>query len=222
MHETFDPRTVLRLLGELDRRDPKRRVFGAVAHQYRLNPPLPLSSIEAFEAGHGIVLPDDYLTFLTEIGNGGAGPYYGLFPFGQHDDGHGLSAWEGGGLVGDPSRPFPHEGPWNLPDSFWRREPDPPPETTPEEEDRMMEAWDRELEENYWNPAIMDGSIPICHLGCAYRQWLVVNGGQRGFVWADDRADQKGLRPLRDDEGGQVSFSGWYMNWLHESLRERR
>ena len=48
-----------------------------------------------------------------------------------------------------------------------------------------MEAWDRELEAHYWDPAIMNGAIPICHKGCALRQWLVIHGEQRGFVWDD-------------------------------------
>jgi hypothetical protein len=36
---TFDQPTILRLLTELDRRDPRRRVFWADVHRYRLNPP---------------------------------------------------------------------------------------------------------------------------------------------------------------------------------------
>jgi len=82
MPETFDKQTVLRHLGDLDRRDPRRRIFGAEVHQYRLNPPLPVAVIEAFEGRHGLSLPKDYRHFMTEIGDGGAGPYYGVLPFG--------------------------------------------------------------------------------------------------------------------------------------------
>ena len=225
MHESFDPHTVLRLLNELDQRDPRRRVFGSSKNQYRLNPPLPLSTIEAFERQHGIVLPEDYRMFLTEIGNGGAGPAYGLFPLGQHDDGHDLcpwDKWEEGRLVGDLSKPFPHAEAWNLPESFWEQEPHWPPDTPIEEQDRMMEAWDQKLEPNYWNPAIMNGAIPICHLGCALRQWLIVNVDQKGYIWQDDRDDHAGIHPLRDHEGKQQTFSDWYMTWLLESLGESR
>ena len=49
MPEVFDRPTVLRLLAELDRRDPRRKVFGSGSHDYKLNPPLPASVIEAFE-----------------------------------------------------------------------------------------------------------------------------------------------------------------------------
>ena len=143
MPEVLDRPTVLRLLDELDRRDPRREVFGSGSHDYKLNPPLPVSVIEAFEGRHGVSLPEDYRLFITEVGDGGAGPYYGLLPFGKDDDDR---DWEGGGLVGDPGRPFPHTTAWNLPDSFWAGEPDWPPDTPIEEQDRMMDAWDRELE----------------------------------------------------------------------------
>ena len=220
MDMSFERRTVLRLLKELDRRDTGRRVFGSGAHQYRLRAPLPRSVVEAFEKRCEILLPDEYKYFITEIGDGGAGPYYGLFPFGQHDDGWGLCAWESGGLVGDVSKTFPHQDAWNLADSFWRKRPDPPPDIPPEGEDELMGEWDKELEEKYWDPAIMNGAIPICHLGCAYRQWLVINGGQRGYVWCDERANDEGIYPLRDGSGRQMTFSDWYMAWLHKSLAD--
>jgi hypothetical protein len=75
-------------------------------------------------------------------------------------------------------------------------------------------------QEHYWNPAIMNGAIPICHIGCALRQWLVVNGDQKGFVWNDYRADCGGVLPVVDESGRQVTFSGWYMSWLEEAHRE--
>ena len=93
--------TVLRRLSDLDRQDRRRRVFGADSQEYRLKPPLPVSVIQAFEDRHGVSLPEDYRLFLTEIGNGGVGPYSGLLPFGKDDDDR---DWEGGGLVGDSGR----------------------------------------------------------------------------------------------------------------------
>lgn len=74
------------------------------------------------------------------------------------------------------------------------------------------------LEVCYWNPAIMDGAIPICHLGCALRQWLVIHGERRGFVWNDFRADYRGLSPVLGGAGEAVSFTDWYMGWLDDSL----
>jgi hypothetical protein len=36
--------------------------------------------VNAFESAHKVNLPPDYCYFLTSLGNGGAGPYYGLSP----------------------------------------------------------------------------------------------------------------------------------------------
>ena len=217
MTEILNRLTVLQRLADLDRRDRRRQVFGAGVHHYRLNPPLPVSVIEAFEERHGVSLPEDYRFFVTEVGNGGAGPYYGVLPFGKDDDD---LDWEGGGLVGDCSKPFPHTTAWNLPESFWDGKPAPPPGTSPEEEDRLWQAWDKVLEVHYWDPAIMNGAIPICHLGCALRQWLAINGEQRGFVWNDFRADYRGLSPVLGGSGEAVSFTDWYMGWLNDSFHK--
>ncbi len=143
MLEALDKSTVVQRLAYLDRRDPRRKIFGANGHDYKLRPTVPISVIESFEKQHGISLPANYRSFITEIGDGGAGPFYGLLPFGKDDDDH---DWESGGLVGDVSKPFTHTGTWNLPESFWNGEPDPAPDTLREEEDRLWEAWDRELE----------------------------------------------------------------------------
>ena len=216
----LDKATVLRLLADLRRKDRKRRVFGSAAHDYKLNPPIAASVIEEFETQHGITLPEDYRFFVMEIGNGGAGPYYGLFPFGQHDGSLGLRSWEHGDLLGDVSQPFPHVEAWNLPKSFCDQVPNIPPDLPVDEEQRRWDAWDQVEQEHYWNPSIMNGAIPICHIGCALRQWLVVNGEQKGFVWNDYRADCGGVLPVVDEAGRQVSFSGWYMSWLEEAHRE--
>ena len=77
-----------------------------------------------------------------------------------------------------------------------------------------MEAWDRELEQYYWNPSIMEGAIPICHKGCALRQWLVIHGDQRGFVWDDFRVDNAGIAPVLGESSGPLTFADWYMGWL--------
>ncbi|MEZ6143365.1 MAG: SMI1/KNR4 family protein [Zavarzinella sp.] len=217
MATPFDKSTVTCMLADLKCKDPGFKVFGSTVHRYELNPPLPIQQIQEFEAKYGVKLPEDYREFITEIGNGGAGPYYGVFRFGEHDDFRDFQSWEGGYLVGDLSAEFQHQMEWNLPTSFWAKLPDPGPSTPIEEEDRMMEEWDKELNEHYWNPKIMNGAIPICHLGCAIRHWLVINGPQKGFVWADERVDDLGISPLRSDSK-QMTFSDWYMSWLRSPL----
>ena len=63
---------------------PERRgrshSFGEEKHGFRLNPPLSEWQVRDFEDRHGIRLPEGYRLFLLHLGDGGAGPYYGLHP----------------------------------------------------------------------------------------------------------------------------------------------
>src|SRR5437016_4283502 len=67
-------------LDRLRQKDAAFQVFGADQHEYRLNPCLTEAQIQKFERAYEITLPPDYRAFLMEVGNGGAGPYYGIVP----------------------------------------------------------------------------------------------------------------------------------------------
>jgi hypothetical protein len=69
-------------LERLKAADPKCLTFGVHIHRYRLGPALPVSELQSIETDLGIALPNDYGAFLRELGNGGAGPGYGLQRFG--------------------------------------------------------------------------------------------------------------------------------------------
>ena len=60
--------------------DPERKVFGADTHQYELNPVLSLEEVQAYQEKYHVVLPSEYVFLITQVGNGGAGPYYGIYP----------------------------------------------------------------------------------------------------------------------------------------------
>jgi hypothetical protein len=70
------------MLGRLRAADTSFRVFGSKQHRYWLGPTLSESELAAFESANRIRLPDDYRRFLAVVGNGGAGPFYGLEPLG--------------------------------------------------------------------------------------------------------------------------------------------
>lgn len=83
---------LLRRLREADR---NLRVFGAGFHKYKLRPTITEAQLQEFERTHQVKLPEDYRMFLREIGNGEAGPFYGLEPL------------EKAGQYRDLSKPFP-------------------------------------------------------------------------------------------------------------------
>jgi hypothetical protein len=60
--------------------DPKLRIFGADRHRYQLAPPIDAARLAEVGARFGVALPDGYRAFVTELGDGGAGPYWGLHP----------------------------------------------------------------------------------------------------------------------------------------------
>lgn len=212
---------LLSRLQTLKRLDLDASCFAARSHWYDLNPPAPEDEVAQLEARHGCRLPDEYRRFITEIGNGGAGPAYGVFPLGMQDQNHGISRWEDGySLVGDLSKPFPLHEAWNLPDDFWAQQPDPTEATPIEEEDRMNEEWDKKLETHYYAAHLTDGAIPICHEGCARRNWLVVTGPLAGTVWRDLRVDSAGIEPFLNEDGTRMGFNDWYLHWVEQNIRQ--
>lgn len=202
-------------LEQLQRLDRKYKIFGATSHKYQLNPTLSEAQVKEVETHYKMKLPEDYRRFLIEVGNGGAGPAYGVFKLGEEDDNYDFCSWDEGGLIGDLSKPFRHKHAWNLPASFWQQEPS---DAGVEEFDKLWDAWQNRVDETYYNPTVMNGAIPICHLGCALRHWLVICGAQAGSIWVDDRTDKKGIAPLLLAKGEQASFATWYEAWLDESL----
>lgn len=202
-----------RIIGTIER--PKTlcpAVFGAEVHDFRLNPRLPEAEALAFERDHHVPLPPDYRQFLRDVGNGGAGPFYGVFPLGRMDDGMGSREWhENDGSVGMLSEPFLLEEAWNDVSCL------PKPELTNQnqaEYDAQMELF----EKRYWSATLVNGAIPICHEGCALRIWLVVTGSQAGSLWEDRRSEYGGLHRIRLADGSPATFARWYEQWLDECV----
>ncbi len=190
-------------------------VFGASVHRFRVNTPLSFDQVDHFEKQHDISLPEDYRGFLLNVGDGGAGPYYGMFKLGYFDGGGSEDeAWtEEGFLVGKLSREFPFTDPWNDVSRA------PIFDNSKGDDPTYLNEYEREFnefEKDYWRTT--DGALPICHIGCALRQWLVISGTERDCVWCDFRADQRGWLPQHEPGRTRVTFSQWYGGWLDEAL----
>ena len=77
-----------------------------------------------------------------------------------------------------------------------------------------------EINKRYWDAALVAGAFPICHHGCAYRDWLVVTGPEAGQVWHDARPDERGLWPYESTDGRRLTFAEWYLDWLGGALQK--
>lgn len=196
-------------------------VFGASGHEWVLEDPLTPGELGELEAQLGVRLPEEYREFLLQVGAGGAGPAYGLFPVRRAQ---GRWYWEGDGAdLTDPARlaePFPEHGPdRGALDEHLARCPEEADFDGAEEFDDAVEAWHKQRQALMFAPERTAGTLVISHLGCGLRELLVVSGSHRGTIWSDHRADDVDLAPLLDGEGAPVTFARWYTGWLEQAER---
>ncbi len=79
----FRKEEVEEILAQAQHMDSKYEMFGVSAHQYKLHPPVDMAFVREMEERYHFRLPEDYVQFITEVGDGGAGPDYGLVTFGN-------------------------------------------------------------------------------------------------------------------------------------------
>jgi SMI1/KNR4 family protein SUKH-1 len=93
----WDRERILSRLAELAAGDPSQAVM------YQLNAALPEDQLHRFEQRYDVSLPGSYRSFISDIGDGGAGPHGGVWSlersYGQKDE-----DWWPGFLA----TPFPH------------------------------------------------------------------------------------------------------------------
>ncbi len=143
------------LLNQARETDKQLHVFGAQTHKYTLQPPATETAVLEFEKKHGIRLPEEYRDFLLYMGNGGAGPYYGIY---------GLPALDA-----------------EAEDDFYSYQADPVvfPDMSAEDWDLAADP-DEKLEDTYPDP--FTGILPIGSQGCAYMTGMILHGPLRGRI----------------------------------------
>lgn len=193
-------KTKLTELSDLDR---SKQIFGSSTHEYYLNKCLTADEILKFEKEHLFNLPEEYKMFLSLIGNGIAGPNYGLIPlkYCLLDDLDNADSKE----RLDPSKPFKFKSKWNLEFGDFN-------EAADEKYFRLKD------ESEYYSSKWMDGTIRLSNAGCAIAISLVVNGDESGNIWVDDRGSDQGIYPLTKSGKDRISFADWYEGWLDNSL----
>ncbi|WP_198042118.1 SMI1/KNR4 family protein [Kitasatospora azatica] len=199
------------------------KVFGArqqgSGHAFQLEPPLSEAEVAAAEDELGVSLPATYRTFLLEVGAGGAGPYYGIFPL-RHD-GRGWHWIDDSGIRSDNAllgQAFPSA----TERARWAEELDarePVEEDFPNDQSYLaaFRSWDAEWETLH--AAMTAGAIRLNHHGCGYYTWLVVTGPERGSLWIDLRAADGPIKPLSAGPN-RVDFRDWYLDWLTRATAE--
>jgi SMI1 / KNR4 family (SUKH-1) len=154
--------------------------------------PFGWEGVRAFEAEHGVVLPEPYRTFTAEICGGGYAsgpPDYGLVALGTLPDDWGRDRPER-----DLAKPFPLSETW-----IW--------EGDPEADEKPDELY----------AAITDhGSIVLGTDGCGMNWHLIVSGGQRGRIW---QITGEGAAYYGAESGwtsAESGFTGWVRQWFED------
>lgn len=197
------------ILNQVQKIDSKYENFGASGHKYKLNPPVQASFVHRIEERFGFLLPEDYFRFITEVGDGGAGPDYGIKPFAaflkKGVDAHAERFWEEyRNSLGNPFRPR-------------RMKPD----EVDEYAIASREAYDRAPDRYYiyekpepYDLCDTDGFYVLGTHGCQWDFGLIISGEWRGQVFD---ADNEGAYALV-----ARSFEEFYQNWVDYILDEKR
>ncbi|MEV5977913.1 SMI1/KNR4 family protein [Streptomyces sp. NPDC052114] len=191
-----------------------RAVFGADfqghGHGFALLPVLTEEQVDAVERRRGVTFPAEYRGFLLEVGAGGAGPDYGLFPVDPDDSGP--AAPEGTFRPGRTAEWEEHRSAEPRRAAYG---------DTAEEEARFRAeytAWDRRDDELL--DALTEGARYMTDQGCGYYTLMALTGPERGTMWNDARAAAEGVIPfafLNSTE--RVTFAQWYVHWLTHAER---
>ena len=172
-------------------------------------PPYAEARVARFEEAHQIRLPDDYRSFLLNVGGSGAGPGCGLMSL-ERD-----RAWDDRDVRYFQSL---HTAfPWTQRVNYW------PQATGDETIDCILGAQRERLE--WWS-----GLLPIAKYDGSTRAMLVVTGQHHGRVlidepfrstsWFDDEAAAKVHGPLdRTEYGAPMRFAQWYLDWLEVAVK---
>ena len=211
---------ITRILTQARQIDANCEMFGADHHQYRLNPPVPESFVREVEEACGFTLPSDYRRFITQVGDGGAGPDYGIDPF--------RNFWKEGYFQEDRfaeahrqryrrslTRPFAPR-PMTPEDQADSATGNPSHYAAHPERYFIIDPPEKEEEEEggWW---LTGGFLTLGTRGCQWAYGIALNGKHRGRVFTTD------------NEGGYLleaySFEEFYRRWLEwladtESFRQ--
>lgn len=199
--------TIKEKIEQLKKLDKELDIFGSDNHKYKIAPALSEEQILAYENKNGIRLPEDYRNYLLHVGNGGVGPFYGLYELGAQE-----------GIEPNLTRPFPLGPDKQLKLFDVYEEIDAQlSEMNIENEDEADKMYEKLYEEICGD--INCGFVFLCTEGCGMDSILIVNGEAYGTVWYFDFANEAGTFPLLSPEtGAPMTFTDWYAVWLDSAI----
>ncbi len=159
-------------------------ISGSECHTHLLRPPLSMEELDAWESLMQVSLPADYRTYLTKLGNGGAGPSYGLTPFHSPME----EALQKPTVFSDDAQPqfdqlarqwyvYMHEDEYELYEDYCRN--------TAEKDRLSFNDWDNRrydfIDRTVKQFLFENGQLFIANQGCSNDVYLLLNGSHRGM-----------------------------------------
>lgn len=187
---TFSIKEKINFLKKYDR---NYQIFGSEKHKYILHEPLSEEIISNFEDTFKVKLPSDYRNYINSIGNGGAGPGYGLFSLFNNEKSYQNKFLSSQFLLKD-----------DLDLDIY-------------EEQVSCDCLDCEVCKNKDICLCCEveadtfryqlGTLAICFEGCTYYRRLTMDGE----IWAESEGE--GMKRT------QMDFLTWYEDWLNISIK---
>lgn len=177
--------------------DHEYKEFGADNHKYQLSSPLSIEKVNQLQAKAGCEFPEDYIAFVTQIGNGGtgsyggAGPYYGLYAFDDAIDRNGVQ---------NCALPCLLKPKMNIDE--WKALCHVPEDCSDEDFDIICDR-------------VHQGTLYLGTCGCEYDLLLVVNGKYKGHILYTSDWVNSDTPYIFSYE---TSFTQWYERWLDEVI----
>lgn len=137
-------------------------VFGSNWHKFKLNPITSENVVKAFERKYEFEYPDEYRSFILAVGNGGAGPFYGINGIGSSRSEYELEFYNQTTLFVQDFGRF---------DQNWQQA-------------MLGDNWE-ELEE-LDSTIYQRGLMTLAEVGCGAVLYLIMNGPCRGNIFVSD------------------------------------
>lgn len=190
-----------------------------------LYPVLTAEEVAEAEAQFGVTFPQEYRSFLLEVGAGGVGPKILLAELRKVRGSWGWITEDDEGCVFelDASGPFIESDDWLGVQIGTLRAAGFEPTVPDPDEDYFLDyqaAFGESAGEDLWYEQQFRGVIRISDNGCGMTGWLIVVGPHRGEV--RDRAAEFNARlePYVDAFGERHTFGSWYLDWLEQEEKE--